>query len=70
MRVPDAILSCVAYIYATNQKGDSDIPHGTAFFVWVPSESLPEERHTYLVTAKHLLLTNPGLSFALQFQGW
>ena len=55
MRVPDAILSCVAYIYATNDQGDSDNPHGTAFFVWVPSESLPEKRHTYLVTAKHLL---------------
>lgn len=61
MRVPDAILSCVAYIYATNQRGDSDNPHGTAFFVSVPSESLPEKPHTYLITAKHLL-ESTGLS--------
>ncbi len=69
MRIPDAILSCVAYIYATNQQGDSDIPLGTAFFVWVPSESLPEKRHTYLVTAKHLLLTSTGLSLQYNSKG-
>ena len=64
MRVPDAILSCVAYVYATNRQGDSDNPHGTAFFVSVPSESLPEKRHIYLVTAKHLL---EGTGLSLQY---
>ena len=69
MRAPNEILSCVAYIYATNQQGDSDNPIGTAFFVSVPSESLQEKRHTYLVTAKHLLLKSTGLSLQYNSKG-
>ncbi len=68
MRVPNEILSCVAYIYATNQQGDSDNALGTAFFVSVPSESLSEKRHTYLVTAKHLLKST-GLSLQYNSKG-
>jgi hypothetical protein len=52
MRVPEEILECVCFL-CTESSGGKVALRGTAFFVSVPAERIPNGSFTYLVTARH-----------------
>jgi hypothetical protein len=57
MRVPDDLLKCVVFVGRTvADASGARRPRyeGTAFFVGMPSERVPEVMFTYLVTAAHV----------------
>ncbi len=51
MRLPDGILASVCFIVAKD-KDEADVYLGTGFFVRLQGQGI---KHTYLVTAKHIL---------------
>ena len=69
MRVPDEVRQCVVFIGlpARIRKGQVGIRfRGTAFFVGVPSESIPWLDYVYLVTAKHVAKRLEGKGFLVR----
>jgi len=69
MRVPDEVRQCVVFIGlpASLRRGQLGIRFkGTAFFVGVPSESIPGMDYVYLVTAKHVAKSLEGQSFLVR----
>lgn len=55
MRVPDEVRQCVIYLgIPVPDVPGAARPIGTAFFVVVPSETLEQVGHIYVVTAKHV----------------
>ena len=54
MRIPDEIRECVAFLCVRDQQ-DKVRFAGTAFFVILPSDALPDKGFVYLVTAKHTI---------------
>jgi hypothetical protein len=66
MRVPDEVRQCVVYLGlpATGRDGrESMRPKGSAFFVSLPSETVDDRSHVYLVTAKHVATALQGRQF-------
>ncbi len=55
MRVPEFFLTSVCFLCVENPVGSAEKYKygGTAFFVSVPSDVLPECGHVYVVTARH-----------------
>ena len=57
MRVPDEVRQCVVFVGLPSAPRNGQVGllfKGTAFFVSVPSETVPEVSHVFLVTAKHV----------------
>jgi hypothetical protein len=53
MRMPDKFLECVCYV-CTKIHGEWKFG-GTAFFIGVPSESVPDRTYIYAITARHCI---------------
>ncbi len=69
MRVPDEVRQCVVFIGlpARMRKDQVGIRfRGTAFFVGVPSESVPGLDYVYLVTARHVARRLEGKNFLVR----
>jgi Trypsin-like peptidase domain len=58
--IPPDIKKTVAFVFVKGTDG-ALLPNGTAFFVGVPSDSDPKRSYIYLVTARHVLATQPDL---------
>jgi len=66
MRVPDEVRQCVVYLGLRVAKPDDGIamhPEGTAFFAFMPAETLENYGYIYLVTAKHVAKRLDGKEF-------
>ena len=57
--VPEGIVKTVVFIYR-GQNGAAGQPDGTGFLVGLPNTSHPGQSWLYLVTAKHVLHTDPN----------
>lgn len=53
MQVPDEVKKCVVFVGC--RTADGYIPLGTAFYVGVPIDEIPDRHWVHLVTAKHLI---------------
>lgn len=66
MRVPDEVRQCVVFVGLPQTTSDGQQAlsfKGTAFFVMLPSETVPERSYVYLVTAKHVARNLEGKLF-------
>lgn len=59
-RVPEGIKKSVVFIYKQGATPDRYIPDGTGFVIAIPSPLQQGKGWLYLVTAKHVLRTNPN----------
>ena len=60
--VPPEVKKVIAFIFVPGKDGNL-IPQGTAFLIGVKHPQKPDESFAYLVTAKHVLLTNDKKSW-------
>lgn len=58
-KIPAEVKQVVAFIFVKAPDGKL-IPNGTAFFVGVRDEKVPDRFHVYIVTAKHVVSETPG----------
>ena len=66
MRVPDEVRECVVYLGLPVNLPDGRMamkPVGTAFFAFMPDETLENWGYSYLVTAKHVAQGLDGKEF-------
>lgn len=54
MRIPDVVLHCVVF-FGIRKDGKERLA-GTGFFIAAPSKAVPSLSHTYITTAKHVIV--------------